>query len=143
MASCQKVPKSDFSKLIFYVFFFLFKNSNLGAQFRRFFIISIFEMLYFLKWCPIFDDSQLWQFTKYNKLLQGYWYLPNFVSLLWKLDHPYYHTLHHLLCSMSSYFVALDLDVQLPYRAGSSCDVLPEPLKIVAYTQDFLDCMTR
>ena len=30
---------------------------------------SIFEILYFLKWCPICDNSPLHQFTKYNNFL--------------------------------------------------------------------------
>ena len=36
------------------------------------------------------------QFTKYNNLLSGYWFLAknltNFVFLTWKLDNPYYHS---------------------------------------------------
>ena len=51
---------------------------------------SIFKTLYFLKWCPIFDDSLLHHFTKYNNFLLVYWFLgknlSNFVSLLWKLN---------------------------------------------------------
>ena len=32
-------------------------------------ISSIFQSLYFLKWCPIFDSSPLHQFSKFNNLL--------------------------------------------------------------------------
>jgi hypothetical protein len=32
-----------------------------------FFVTSIFKSLYFLKWCPIFDNSLLLQFSKFNK----------------------------------------------------------------------------
>ena len=76
---CQKVPKSYIlSKLIFYVkidgiflnFFFIDEY-----QFRRplfvknFFLTPIFEPLYFLKSCPIFDELAFPVFTKYNGFL--------------------------------------------------------------------------
>ena len=51
---------------------------------------SILKTLYFLKWCPIFDDSLLHQFTKDNNFLIVYWFLgknlSNFVYLPWKFN---------------------------------------------------------
>ena len=59
-----------------------------GNQFRGPFFVkgvfwllqTIFELLYFLKRCPIFDDSPLYQFTKYNNFLLGYWFLAKNLS---------------------------------------------------------------
>ena len=44
------------------------KNINKGV---RFLIASIFETLYFLKLCPIFNESALYLFKKYNIFLFG------------------------------------------------------------------------
>ena len=56
----------------------------------NFLLTLIFETLYFLNWCPIFDDSLLHQFSKYNNFLLVYWFLgknlSNFVCLSWKLN---------------------------------------------------------
>jgi len=54
-----------FSEIISY------KNINLGDHFlyKIFFLTSIFEPLYFLKLCPIFDELALSIFSKYNGFL--------------------------------------------------------------------------
>merc|ERR1712008_131028 len=48
-----------------------FKNINLGDNFKKklFFLTPIFEPLYFLKSCPIFDKLVLPVFSKYNGFL--------------------------------------------------------------------------
>ena len=43
----------------------------------HFLITSIFEAIYFLKWCPIFDGSALCLFKRYNSFL---WVLMHTVS---------------------------------------------------------------
>ena len=52
-------------------------------------ITWIFQSLYFLKWCPIFDTSPIYQFSKFNNFIWVRWFLcknlPNFVSLVLKL----------------------------------------------------------
>ena len=60
-----------------------------------FFDALIFETIYLLKLCPIFDNL-LGQFTEYNNFLMVYWgffcqkpFL--FASLFWKRENPYYH----------------------------------------------------
>ena len=63
----------------------------------HFLIASIFESLYFLKWCLIFDISPLTQFSKFNDFLWVCWFLgknlSDFVSPACKLDKLYYHNL--------------------------------------------------
>ena len=62
-------------------------------QFRTLcFVIHIFWQLqllkdftYFIKWCPIFDGSALYLFTKYRMLIFAK-NMFNFVNLSWKLD---------------------------------------------------------
>ena len=79
-ASCQKVQKSDFqSQFLCQKWCESFQknfieNINLGAHFLT---TSIFKTLFFLKWCPIFADSLLHQFTKlkYNNFLLEHWFL--------------------------------------------------------------------
>ena len=91
---CKTLTFSQFStskiKGIFQKINFIKKL--LGAHFLT---TSIFMTLYLLKWCPIFDDSSLHQFNKYNNFLAECWFLTknvsNFVSLPLKLDNPYYH----------------------------------------------------
>ena len=46
--------------------FFLFKNTDLGAHFL---ITSIIKSLYFLKSCPIFDSSPLLQLSKFGSII--------------------------------------------------------------------------
>ena len=49
------------------IFFFILVYQVVDHIFKAFLNTFIFEMHYFLKWCPIFDDSPLlYQFTKYN-----------------------------------------------------------------------------
>ena len=85
---CQKVPKSyfqsQFSSLpkcqkssgFFWFFFHLqFRSTLLEEQFLK---TSIFGMFHLLRWCPIFDDSSLYQITKYNFSL--YTSLENFLK---------------------------------------------------------------
>ena len=75
--------------------FFSLNNTNLGAHFL---LLVLFENIHFwvtllLKWCPIFDNSPLHQFSKFYNFLSACWFLgknlSNFVSLAWKLDNPY------------------------------------------------------
>ena len=75
MTSCQKVPKFDFRNQfsmsnIIWIFlnFFSLKNTYLGAHF---FLLTFFDKIIFflLKWCPIFDSSQLIQDSKFNNFL--------------------------------------------------------------------------
>ena len=84
----------------FYSRHFLLENINLVVQFLllfywHFLVTSVFETLYFLKWCPIFDGSTLCLFTKHNDFLQVFWFVAknivNFSSLSWKLDNPNCH----------------------------------------------------
>ena len=42
--------------------------------YRHFFTMLILKIIYFLKWYPIFDNSQLQQFTKYNNFDLEYWF---------------------------------------------------------------------
>ena len=77
------------SKIIrIFLIFFSLKNTNLGVHF-------LITSLYFLKWCPIFDTSQLTQFSKFNNFLWVCWFLgknlSNFVPPVWKLHNPYCH----------------------------------------------------
>ena len=56
---------------IYLSIYFSLKNIFLAAHFGtyrriRHLTTSIFKALYFSKWCPIFDDSPLHQFPKYN-----------------------------------------------------------------------------
>ena len=82
-ASHQKVQKPDFqsqfsmSKMMRIFPNFSSKNINLSAHFLllTFLTTSIFKTIYFLKWCPIFDDLLLHQFTKYNNFFLVYWFL--------------------------------------------------------------------
>ena len=64
----------------------------------NFLLFTYFKTLYFLKLCPIFNNSTLCLFTKYNIFLGVSWFLAknlsNFVSLPWKLDNPYCHKLY-------------------------------------------------
>ena len=72
MRQYQKLPKSYFQSqfLCQKPFFFGFKNINLGDHFFIYcFLTSIFEPLYFLKSCPIFDELALHIFSKYNGCL--------------------------------------------------------------------------
>jgi len=106
--------KSQFSTSkiipIFFIFFWL-KNTILGVHFLLIidiFIASIFEALYFLKWCPIFDSSPLLQFSKFNnfiwpKLIFLAKNLSNFVSLPWKLHKRYCHSAHSISLPLRSY----------------------------------------
>ena len=57
--------------------FFSLKNINLGAHFL---ITSIFQLLYFLKWFPIFVTSPLTQFSKFNNFLWVCWFLGKHLS---------------------------------------------------------------
>ena len=70
---CQKMPKSDFISRIIRNFpcFFEIKNISLGAHFLKnvFSRTSIFQKIYFLKLCPIFDKQSAVQFTKYSGFL--------------------------------------------------------------------------
>ena len=69
----QKVPKlyfqSQFSMSKIEGIF----SKKLGDQFckKHFFLTSIFEPLYFLKSCPIFDELVLPVFSKYNGFLSA------------------------------------------------------------------------
>ena len=56
-------------------YFSLWNDIVLSCQKNQTFKL-IFETLYVLKWCPIFDDSTPCQFTKYNNFFWGYWFLP-------------------------------------------------------------------
>ena len=62
---------SNRAKIVLSRSFFLFKNINLGHQFllKNFFLNSNFQTFYFLKLCPIFVNSALGLFTKYNNFL--------------------------------------------------------------------------
>ena len=51
---------------------------------------SIFETLYFLRGCPIFEKSPLHQLKNTTIFFENI-DLSNFVSLPWKLDNLYYH----------------------------------------------------
>ena len=61
--------------------YILRKDIGVGSWNRKwqpkppFSITSIFEPLYFLKSCPIFDELVLPIFSKYNGLLWVYWFL--------------------------------------------------------------------
>ena len=63
--------------------------------------ISILKTLYFPKWCTIFVDSPLHQFTKYNTFLLEYWFLAkilsHFVTLPLKLDNHYYNVTYKMI----------------------------------------------
>jgi hypothetical protein len=91
VVSCKKVQKSDFQSQ-----FLTSKINGLVEeyQFKSIFFVkgvfltaSIFEMLYFLKLCPVFDNSPLYRFKKNIIISFGdidFWpkiYLRNFVSL--------------------------------------------------------------
>mgnify|MGYP007048494152 CR=1 FL=1 len=71
----SKSAKISLSKSIFHVKihsnlseFFSLKITNWGAHFLLL-ITSIFEPLYFLKWCPIFDSLPLLQLSNRNFIL--------------------------------------------------------------------------
>ena len=100
--SCQKWPNSDFqSEFSMSKIIRIFLKKKIHGRIsiwahlfckKHFLLTSIFKPLYLLKWCPIFDDSLLHQFTKYNNFLLVYWFLcknlSNFVYLPWKLNNP-------------------------------------------------------
>ena len=52
-------------------FFFHWRISH----YWHFLITSIFNTVYFLKWCSIFDSSSLHQFSKFNHFLWVCWFL--------------------------------------------------------------------
>ena len=62
----------DFSDFFFHL---QFRITLLEEQFLK---TSIFGMFHLLRWCPIFDDSSLYQITKYNFSL--YTSLENFLK---------------------------------------------------------------
>ena len=76
---CQKVPKSYFqchfsiSKTTEFLFFFSQKSINLRGP-KLFSLTSIFEPLYFLKSCPIFDKLTFIVFTKYSGFIWAHWF---------------------------------------------------------------------
>ena len=84
--------------------------------------------IFFLKWCPIFDDSALSQFTLPFKCD---YFLPknltNFVSLPWKLDNPYcyieittYFNVFNAISSLSFSLYLLSLIRHKKYLAQNS-----------------------
>ena len=93
MGRCQKVPKFDFqsqfsmSKIIG-IFLIFFSLKNIIFCYWHFLTTSIFNSLYFLKRCPIFDSVPLNQVSKFNHFLWVCWFsgknLFNFVSPAWK-----------------------------------------------------------
>ena len=65
-------------------------------RYWHFLITTIFKSLYFLKWCPIFDTSQLIQFSKFNNFLGVRCFFRQkylkFCTPDWKLHNPYCYT---------------------------------------------------
>ena len=80
------------SKSIFYVkiigiflnLFFMeeYQFRNTVFCYWHFLIASIFNSLYFLKWCPIFDSASLHQFSKFNNFLWICWFFQFFIPRL-------------------------------------------------------------
>ena len=66
-------------------------------QFRStFFVIDIFEIFHFLKWCPILTPSH---HTNSQNSIISFGYVDSYATFFpilyppaWKLDNPYYHT---------------------------------------------------
>ena len=95
-------------------------------RYWHFLITTIFKSLYFLKWCPIFDTSQLIQFSKFNNFLGVCWFLAknhsNFVPPVWKLHYPYCHIPHNSLAGPISWTIKANQEFGLdwldptPYR---------------------------
>ena len=82
---------------IFLKRFSLNNNNILGAQFLLLIFLDNFNFLIHFFWMmPNFGDSTLCLLTKYNIFLKVSWFLAknllNFVSLPWKLENPYCHT---------------------------------------------------
>ena len=103
----SKSAKIWLSKSIFYVknytnlsqkFFHLRISIEAHFCFWHFLITSIFKSLYLVEWCPIFDNSPLTQFSKFNNFLWVCWFLgknlSNFVPPAWKLNNPYSHNMY-------------------------------------------------
>ena len=65
MAKSDKVGLSTSS-------IFALNNMKIGVQFLLLTLIDNCEVIYFLKWCPIFDSLPLCQFKKYNNSLWGH-----------------------------------------------------------------------
>ena len=77
MVSRQKVTESDFQRQKSTDFFQLRIPIYLGAHFlqKEFFDNFYFQDASFLKWCLIFYDLPLCQFTKHKNFFWGYWFL--------------------------------------------------------------------
>ena len=109
----QNVVKSDFqshfflSKIVSCFYNFLLDNMNLGAHFwlsTLFDHFNFWSTIFFLIWRLIFDGLPLCQYQKYITFLSVLSFgleSSNFVSLLWKLNNPYYNTIHTFFTLMN------------------------------------------
>ena len=130
----QKVPKSFFqgrfwkSKIDIYIF--SFKNINLGDHFllKHYFLASIFEPLYFLKSCPIFDEPSF---------INGYFLnFPLCMLLLgpkFSFSDPPYSKFHHRNDIKSPTICLQDIGPSKVFSTKSQCIIDENILEMTAF----------